>query len=107
MIRRPPRSTLFPYTTLSRSGHEGVPAAGGGLPAPRAARPPRARPHVALPTQEPRSDRFYRSDRSPVGAARIRRGGHGRTGGGAQPQPFTERPYEPARPWSWWRRIFG
>src|SRR2546429_3248382 len=22
MIRRPPRSTLFPYTTLSRSGHD-------------------------------------------------------------------------------------
>src|SRR3712207_9051786 len=24
MIRRPPRSTLFPYTTLFRSGHYGV-----------------------------------------------------------------------------------
>src|SRR5690554_7772798 len=24
MIRRPPRSTLFPYTTLFRSGHEQV-----------------------------------------------------------------------------------
>src|SRR5574343_1206283 len=24
MIRRPPRSTLFPYTTLFRSGHVGV-----------------------------------------------------------------------------------
>src|SRR5436309_12047110 len=24
MIRRPPRSTLFPYTTLFRSGHEGA-----------------------------------------------------------------------------------
>src|SRR5256886_12207925 len=23
MIRRPPRSTLFPYTTLFRSGHQG------------------------------------------------------------------------------------
>src|SRR5256885_11185280 len=23
MIRRPPRSTLFPYTTLFRSGHDG------------------------------------------------------------------------------------
>src|SRR3712207_8441429 len=31
MIRRPPRSTLFPYTTLFRSGlHEGVPQARGG-----------------------------------------------------------------------------
>src|SRR5256885_6047906 len=28
MIRRPPRSTLFPYTTLFRSGHKiGVPGA--------------------------------------------------------------------------------
>src|SRR2546430_12355241 len=27
MIRRPPRSTLFPYTTLFRSGHEGDHAA--------------------------------------------------------------------------------
>src|SRR3712207_8891942 len=26
MIRRPPRSTLFPYTTLFRSGDERVPA---------------------------------------------------------------------------------
>src|SRR5690348_17991995 len=25
MIRRPPRSTLFPYTTLFRSAHEGGP----------------------------------------------------------------------------------
>src|SRR2546428_942708 len=25
MIRRPPRSTLFPYTTLSRSEHRGAP----------------------------------------------------------------------------------
>src|SRR3712207_8370797 len=28
MIRRPPRSTLFPYTTLFRSGGDGVPEAG-------------------------------------------------------------------------------
>src|SRR2546426_9228062 len=27
MIRRPPRSTLFPYTTLFRSDGDGVPAA--------------------------------------------------------------------------------
>src|SRR5256885_11027116 len=26
MIRRPPRSTLFPYTTLFRSQHDAVPA---------------------------------------------------------------------------------
>src|SRR3712207_7740518 len=30
MIRRPPRSTLFPYTTLFRSEGLGVPDAGGG-----------------------------------------------------------------------------
>src|SRR5260370_31049101 len=28
MIRRPPRSTLFPYTTLFRSGGEGAPLVG-------------------------------------------------------------------------------
>src|SRR3712207_8205356 len=31
MIRRPPRSTLFPYTTLFRSGDEGRPASRAGL----------------------------------------------------------------------------
>src|SRR3712207_8117247 len=30
MIRRPPRSTLFPYTTLFRSRHEGLPGGGDG-----------------------------------------------------------------------------
>src|SRR2546430_4629857 len=30
MIRRPPRSTLFPYTTLFRSAHAGVTTAGAG-----------------------------------------------------------------------------
>src|SRR2546430_9637954 len=32
MIRRPPRSTLFPYTTLFRSVHVVAPAAGGARP---------------------------------------------------------------------------
>src|SRR3712207_9491294 len=31
MIRRPPRSTLFPYTTLFRSRHVGVAGGGAGL----------------------------------------------------------------------------
>src|SRR2546430_12763204 len=31
MIRRPPRSTLFPYTTLFRSGSRKASAAGPGL----------------------------------------------------------------------------
>src|SRR6266496_5777145 len=37
MIRRPPRSTLFPYTTLFRSPpvHQGEPAAGRPRPAER------------------------------------------------------------------------
>src|SRR5687768_18051724 len=42
MLRRPPRSTLFPYTTLFRSGRTGRAAPGGrGRHAalPRAARP--------------------------------------------------------------------
>src|SRR2546421_6505182 len=30
MIRRPPRSTLFPYTTLFRSSLEWIASAGGG-----------------------------------------------------------------------------
>src|SRR3712207_7536687 len=37
MIRRPPRSTLFPYTTLFRSGGPGLP--GGGRGAAGGARP--------------------------------------------------------------------
>src|SRR3712207_7789302 len=40
MIRRPPRSTLFPYTTLFRSrGERGRPAAGERVPS-LVARPP-------------------------------------------------------------------
>src|SRR3712207_7653994 len=34
MIRRPPRSTLFPYTTLFRSGGEGVAREEHGRPGP-------------------------------------------------------------------------
>src|SRR5258708_11014935 len=32
MIRRPPRSTLFPYTTLFRSGPRDLPLVSGGHP---------------------------------------------------------------------------
>src|SRR3712207_8580862 len=45
MIRRPPRSTLFPYTTLFRSGVDGgallarAAALGGGDPRPGGRRP--------------------------------------------------------------------
>src|SRR5438876_9105636 len=38
MMRRPPRSTLFPYTTLFRSGDTGGGAAGGGVAATRRGR---------------------------------------------------------------------
>src|SRR2546425_7705616 len=43
MIRRPPRSTLFPYTTLFRSGSlkraaPAAPSAWPGAPAPRSVR---------------------------------------------------------------------
>src|SRR2546425_13106605 len=61
MIRRPPRSTLFPYTTLFRSG---------GTALPRRADVHREGPHdpqvFPLP---PRGDR---------GAAGVRRGAHER-----------------------------
>src|SRR2546422_7961987 len=40
MIRRPPRSTLFPYTTLFRSLEEAGAAGGVGTVAPGAERPP-------------------------------------------------------------------
>src|SRR2546430_7405781 len=45
MIRRPPRSTLFPYTTLFRSRDDGGEAHGGTDPAvpPCRARPRRGR----------------------------------------------------------------
>src|SRR2546430_4107882 len=38
MIRRPPRSTLFPYTTLFRSHHRGIVAETAGPHGRRAAR---------------------------------------------------------------------
>src|SRR3712207_7906218 len=66
MIRRPPRSTLFPYTTLFRSGdgrtaaHRGRAAAGELRRGRRRARPRRLRrAHAALvlPAQGGRGDR--------------------------------------------------
>src|SRR2546430_13742179 len=43
MIRRPPRSTLFPYTTLFRSAREGARAASAGPARERRARRGRGR----------------------------------------------------------------
>src|SRR2546430_10257920 len=60
MIRRPPRSTLFPYTTLFRSGAQSLPAAehrAASLAAP-------ARGVAAeLPLQATRRVRFDTEDR--------------------------------------------
>src|SRR2546422_7847564 len=52
MIRRPPRSTLFPYTTLFRSGEEERRRRrrGGGEERNRRERAPRAQAHPTQPT---------------------------------------------------------
>src|SRR3712207_7127011 len=55
MIRRPPRSPLFPYTTLFRSG-SGLRSAAGlvcaaGAPGPRRGRGRRGRPPSGPPTR--------------------------------------------------------
>src|SRR3712207_8051666 len=52
MIRRPPRSTLFPYTTLFRSRHRVVPGLRLLLGAARGARRPRRR-RDPLPARAP------------------------------------------------------
>src|SRR2546422_5005532 len=55
MIRRPPRSTLFPYTTLFRSGRRGGHQGGGtrpgcrGRPASACCRSGGSRPHAPAP----------------------------------------------------------
>src|SRR3712207_8612199 len=57
MIRRPPRSTLFPYTTLFRSADHGDPLAGGvelGVPVRRVE-------HRPLEPLEPRNGRDRRA----------------------------------------------
>src|SRR5258708_26571087 len=47
MIRRPPRSTLFPYTTLFRSGADGCRAAARGTDPHRTAAPARSEEHTS------------------------------------------------------------
>src|SRR3712207_7579289 len=59
MIRRPPRSTLFPYTTLFRSGR----AAGATIARPAARPGHRARP--ARPTAAPAPGAARRSGATP------------------------------------------
>src|SRR3712207_8210867 len=62
MIRRPPRSTLFPYTTLFRSTRRGHAPVGGGLRS------------LGIPRHGTGAGRARRSDRRPPrgGAARPR-----------------------------------
>src|SRR3712207_8366961 len=51
MIRRPPRSTLFPYTTLFRSrGHERQSRTAGGARRPQGRRHHGRQPLVVVPT---------------------------------------------------------
>src|SRR3712207_7951559 len=73
IVRRPPRSTLFPYTTLFRSAaaapprrrRRAPPARGGpaaaavppGRRRPRPRRPDRARERLARPRRRPGGDR--------------------------------------------------
>src|SRR3712207_7829628 len=64
MIRRPPRSTLFPYTTLFRSR-----APGRGRPTPREAREGRPAAEVLL-ADRGRSPRNGDLARDPDGRAR-------------------------------------
>src|SRR2546425_8584682 len=47
MIRRPPRSTLFPYTTLFRSVSRERECATGGLPATPRSDPARSEEHTS------------------------------------------------------------
>src|SRR2546427_5383683 len=82
MIRRPPRSTLFPYTTLFRSGRQGG----------EAAAPKQPRQAVGEPHQAQRGQRRDEAQVSLVAPELHREGGEEveerRAGGllGAQPE---------------------
>src|SRR6266571_6709155 len=52
MIRRPPRSTLFPYTTLFRARPRSIRGFAGSRDAQRAGRPPPARARSEEHTSE-------------------------------------------------------
>src|SRR2546421_8690239 len=63
MIRRPPRSTLFPYTTLFRSARQrapGPPAGGGGAPGERPVPAP-SEPSGRVPRLDRKSTRLNSS----------------------------------------------
>src|SRR2546425_3721254 len=60
MIRRPPRSTLFPYTTLFRSGDPRLPRSRRAPPAPRSLpRPPPGGPGDRRKRPTPRPGRAH------------------------------------------------
>src|SRR3712207_6988478 len=57
MIRRPPRSTLFPYTTLFRSGEDVVVGGGGQYGEPEIGHPRSVPPGVLLAAAEKLEER--------------------------------------------------
>src|SRR5438876_5820632 len=67
MLRRPPRSTLFPYTTLFRSLHCDARAAGGNARGVRRARPRQRYARARRPRPSPsRSEEHTSELQSPV-----------------------------------------
>src|SRR2546430_6362154 len=79
MIRRPPRSTLFPYTTLFRSPYGGaaarrggrVPAAGGRTVLQRSAAADRAAGPAPLRTDRPTRGREHVAAGPPLRRGRV------------------------------------
>src|SRR6266566_4626571 len=78
MIRRPPRSTLFPYTTLSRPGASHRRAREGLRYRTHFLRPGKPRPDDPHPRREDRRDRERHPAATPGARGRPRR----RRGGG-------------------------
>src|SRR5436189_3062443 len=66
MIRRPPRSTLFPYTTLFRSMKLEREARGGQTPTPGRRGVRRVWPVPGLPARWPRSEEHTSELQSPM-----------------------------------------
>src|SRR5256885_10159013 len=69
MIRRPPRSTLFPYTTLFRSAADGLarsrPVGSDSGPGSEPGLPPPGRPHDFRRLEEHRSEEHTSELQSP------------------------------------------
>src|SRR2546430_11088432 len=61
MIRRPPRSTLFPYTTLFRSGSDGATLGSGEQGAVPSAPPPAPGSRLPAPDADRKSTRLNSS----------------------------------------------